>query len=232
MFIVRTLRCGARHASLHSSAAGGDEPPCLRLGVGDQRLVVHLDQAIRAAGPRANGPSAAGIVGCRTQGRPAPMRIADVRVEIRGEDGKRIVDRIAPAMNQGGVGENAVDDPEPHEIAEHLVGDPLRAFGPNALQRRQIIVGEAPRRLGRRRDAPRVLARRVTGRPELQFPCLPRRQDGSTGSARSGWIPSGAIQRSASGVASLDPGIGLEVAFARRRRRDQSVDATDERVAV
>ena len=168
-------------------AAGGDEPPGLRLGVGDQHLIVDVNEPVRRQHlpPMGHQP----LVLTKEEHQVAPVR-GVLTIEVGGEDGKSGVDRVAPAVDEGRVGEDAVDEAESQEIIERLVGDPFRSR-PERPQRRQIIVGKALRRLRGRGEAPNVLARRVARVPELQFAArrhfrMTRQDLLSQGGARTG----------------------------------------------
>jgi hypothetical protein len=95
--------------------AGRHEPPRVRLGVRYQSLVLRLDEPIRRQrlSPMGHQPLVLGDVA---------DKIAAVRgeavwnPEIRGEDGESDIDRVAPAMDEGGVGEDPVDDTKRLEL--------------------------------------------------------------------------------------------------------------------
>ena len=72
----------------------------------------------------------------------AVRRIIEVGFEIGGEDRERCVDRMAPTMDQRGVGEHAVNDSEKEEIRQRLVRHSFRS-GIECFQRRDVVVGDA-----------------------------------------------------------------------------------------
>ena len=89
--------------------AGGDKPSNLRLRVRDQGLIVHLDEPIRRQhlSPMGHHPLILPVV----EHDVAPVRAeGKVCIKIGHEDGKSGVDRIAPTMDEGGVGEDAMDE--------------------------------------------------------------------------------------------------------------------------
>ena len=89
--------------------AGRDEPSNLRLRIRDQRLIVHLDEPVsrQHLPPMGHDPLILPIV----EHDVAPVRAeGKVCIEISHEDGKGGVDRIAPAVDEGGVGEDAMDE--------------------------------------------------------------------------------------------------------------------------
>ena len=200
-------------------AAGGDKASRMRLRIGDQRLVVHLDEPVRRQHlpPMGHQPLVLPDVE-----HDVASRRDEVRLEIRGENGNSVVDRMASAVDEGRVGKDAMDDAQQHEIVEGLVGDPLRVR-PELLQRRQIIVGEAPRRPRGGGDAPGVRARSVARPPKLKFASrrdvrMARQDLLGQGGSRTGQPHDQDWSR------ILDPRIGLPIAVAGRRRGDQLIE--------
>ena len=137
---------------------------------------------------------------------------------------------MAAAMHQRGVGKDAVNDGEQQEIVERLVGNPPRTRV-DRPQSRQILVGQATRRLGVGRDAPQVGARDIAMTPELQFASRGdlrmARQDLLGERATRPWQ---ADDQDRGGV--VHPRVGLPIAKALRRGRDQTIDTPDKAFPV
>jgi hypothetical protein len=97
--ILRALRCRARQVVAPLEAAGRDEASCLQLRIGDQRLIVQFDEPVPGQPLLPIGHQPAVLPG--EEHEVAPIRgEVDIHVEIRGEYGLRIVDRMAPAMDR------------------------------------------------------------------------------------------------------------------------------------
>ena len=126
-------------------AAERDQPPCRGFAIGNQGLVVHLQEAV---GRQHGAP-----VIHQTLVLPIlPDQIVPVAgeahapEEIRAIDRQAGIDRVTPAMDDPGAREHQMHQAEPHEIMRQLVGDP-RGVRRDPTQHRAIVVRQ---KIGRR----------------------------------------------------------------------------------